>query len=111
MASNQNTAWYFFWDKLVLPVVILVLCFMATWVFSINTDMAIVKKSMERVDSLVIDQRTAEKMMVLLESQTKANTELVQELKNSQVQMADAIVEFRITLARMNAPDSKQERR
>lgn len=108
MASNQNTAWYFLWDKLILPVIILVLGFMATWVFSINADVAVMKKQMNQVDSLVVDQRTIEKMMVLLESQTKANTELVQEMKNNQVQMGNTIVELRVILARMNADEDRK---
>lgn len=86
-------------DKFVTPVIIMVLAFMGTWVFTINADIEVMKKSMEKVDRIAVDQRTAEKMMVLLELQTKANTELVVEMKNNQREMTDAIYEMKMALA------------
>jgi hypothetical protein len=97
--SNENTQ-TFLWDKLILPVIILVLAFMGTWVFSINTDVAVIKKSMTAVDTLVTDQRAADRMMILLEAQTKANTELVNEMKGSQRQLTDAVNEMKLALAK-----------
>lgn len=97
--STENTQ-TFLWDKLILPVIILVLAFMGTWVFSINSDVAVIKKSMTTVDTLVTDQRAADRMMILLEAQTKANTELVNEMKGSQRQLTDAVNEMKLALAK-----------
>lgn len=98
MSTNSNALW----DKLVTPVILMVLAFMATWVFTINTDVAVMKKSMENVDKIVMDQRTAEKMMVLLEQQNKVNAELVTEVKNNQEKMTDAIIELRLSFTRLS---------
>jgi hypothetical protein len=86
-------------DKFVTPVIIMVLAFMGTWVFTINADIQVMKKSMERVDRIAVDQRTAEKMMVLLELQTKANTELVNEIKHNQKEMTDVMYEMKMAIA------------
>lgn len=98
MSTNSNALW----DKLVTPVILMVLAFMATWVFTINTDVAVMKKSMESVDKIAMDQRTAEKMMVLLEQQNKVNAELVTEVKNNQEKMTDAIIELRVSFTRLS---------
>jgi|SRR5579872_1611285 len=97
--STENTQ-TFLWDKLILPVIILVLAFMGTWVFSINADVAVIKKSMTAVDTLVTDQRSADRMMILLEAQTKANTDLVNEMKTSQRELTDAVNEMKLALAK-----------
>ena len=39
-------------DKLVTPVILMVLGFLGTWVFSINSDMATMKQSINRVDAV-----------------------------------------------------------
>lgn len=108
--SNPSNA---LWDKLVTPVIIMVLGFLATWVFSINSDMAVMKQSMNRVDSVVTDQRTMEKMIVLLEAQNKNNAELAVEVKNGQQQMSNAIVELRISLTKLSTmlPDNPDRER
>lgn len=105
--SNPSNA---LWDKLVTPVIIMVLGFLATWVFSINSDMAVMKQSMNRVDAVVTDQRTMEKMIVLLEAQNKNNAELAVEVKNGQQQMSNAIVELRISLTKLSTmlPDKPE---
>lgn len=110
--SNSSAALL---DKFVTPVILMLLAFMATWVFTINTDVAVMKKSMERVDTIVTDQRTAEKMMVLLEQQNKVNAELVTEVKNNQEKMTDAIIELRLSVAKLGsllppAPKEKDKR-
>lgn len=104
MSTNSNALW----DKLVTPVMIMVLGFMATWVFTINSDVAVMKKSMDRVDAIVLDQRTAEKMIVLLEAQNKNNAELATEVKNGQKEMSGAIVELRMSLIKLSSmlPDN-----
>lgn len=94
--SNQT----FLLDKLILPVIILVLAFMGTWVFSVNERVAVMEKSMQQVDGLVADQRMADKMVALLEQQTRANTELVVEMKNSQSKLTDAVNDLKVTLAK-----------
>lgn len=100
--SNEATLAALF-DKLVTPVIIIVLAFMGTWVFTINTDVAVMKTKMETVDSIALDQRTADKMMALLEQQTKANTELVNEVKNSQKELTDAMTEMKLAFAKWNS--------
>lgn len=99
--SNEVTLAALF-DKLVTPVIVIVLAFMATWVFTINTDVAVIKTKMQSVDAIVLDQRNVDKMMVLLEQQTKANTELVNEVKNSQKELTDAMVEMKLAFAKFN---------
>lgn len=96
------------WDKLVTPVIIMVLGFMATWVFTINSDVAIMKKSMDKVDAIAMDQRTAEKMIVLLENQNKNNAELANEVKTNQKEMTNAILELRLSLMKLSSmlPDN-----
>lgn len=98
--SNSTTAALL--EKFVTPVILMLLAFMATWVFTINTEVAVMKKSLERVDSIAMDQRTAEKMMVLLEQQNKVNAELVTEVKNNQEKMTDAIIELRMSFTRLS---------
>jgi hypothetical protein len=99
MSNNSNALW----DKLVTPVIIMVLGFLATWVFSINSDMAVIKQSMNRVDSVISEQRNMEKMIVLLEAQNKNNADLAVEVKNGQQKMNDAIVELRISLTKLSS--------
>jgi hypothetical protein len=96
------------WDKLVTPVIIMVLAFMATWVFNINSDVAIMKQSLSKVDAIVMDQRTAEKMIVLLEAQNKNNAELATEVKNNQKEMTNAIIELRMSVMKLSSmlPDT-----
>ena len=103
--SNPPTA---LWDKLVTPVIMMVLGFLATWVFSINSDVAVMKQSMGRVDSIVMDQRSIEKMVVLLENQNKNNSELATEVKNNQKEMTSAIMELRLSVMKLSSmlPDS-----
>ena len=103
--SNPPTA---LWDKLVTPVIIMMLGFLATWVFSINSDMAVMKNSMNRVDSVITEQRNMEKMIILLEAQNKNNAELAAEIKGSQQKMNDAIVELRVTVSKFSSmlPDN-----
>lgn len=83
-----------FWDKLAIPVILMVLGGMATWVFELNADVAVLKKTTERVDIIALDQRSSEKLLILLEAQTKANTEFVQEMKASQRELSGAIAEL-----------------
>jgi hypothetical protein len=101
------------WEQLAIPVILMVLGGMATWVFNINADMAVIKKSVEKVDLITNDQRSAEKMLVLLEAQTKANTELVQEMKASQKELSEAVIQLRQAMTEMNtrAYDGPQRRR
>lgn len=101
------------WDKLVTPVIIMMLGFLATWVFSINSDMAVIKNSMNRVDTVITEQRNMEKMIILLEAQNKNNAELAGEIKGSQQKMNDAIVELRITLSKLSTmlPDNPERER
>ena len=108
--SNTSNA---LWDKLVTPVIIMVLGFLATWVFSINSDMAVMKQSMIRVDSVITEQRNMEKLIVLLEAQTKNNAELAIEVKNGQQKMNDAIVELRISLSKLSSmlPNNSENER
>lgn len=90
------------WEQLAIPVILMVLGGMATWVFNINADMAVIKKSVEKVDLITNDQRSAEKMLILLEAQTKANTELVQEMKASQKELSEAVIQLRQAMTEMN---------
>ena len=98
------------WEQLAIPVILMVLGGMATWVFNINADMAVIKKSVEKVDLITNDQRSAEKMLVLLEAQTKANTELVQEMKASQKELSEAVIQLRHAMTEMNARASEGTR-
>ncbi|MNC12349.1 hypothetical protein D3C76_447610 [compost metagenome] len=107
MSNNSNALW----DKLVTPVIIMVLGFLATWVFSINSDMAVIKQSMNRVDSVISEQRNMEKMIVLLEAQNKNNADLAVEVKNGQQKMNDAIVELRISLTKLSSMLPEQPER
>lgn len=91
------------WEQLAIPVILMVLGGMATWVFNINADMAVIKKSVEKVDLITNDQRSAEKMLILLEAQTKANTELVQEMKASQKELSEAVIQLRQAMTEMNS--------
>lgn len=95
----RNSTQTLLMDKLILPVIILVLAFMGTWVFSVNARVAVMEKSIMQVDGLVAEQRMADKMMALLEQQTKANTELVVEMKNNQAQLTSAVNELKLALA------------
>lgn len=91
------------WEQLAIPVILMVLGGMATWVFNINADMAVIKKSVEKVDLITNDQRSSEKMLILLEAQTKANTELVQEMKASQKELGEAVIQLRQAMTEMNS--------
>lgn len=91
------------WEQLAIPVILMVLGGMATWVFNINADMAVIKKSVEKVDLITTDQRSAEKMLILLEAQTKANTELVQEMKASQKELSEAVIQLRQAMIELNS--------
>ena len=101
------------WDKLVTPVIIMMLGFLATWVFSINSDMAVMKNSMNRVDTVVVEQRNMERMLIVLEAQNKNYADLAGEIKGSQQKMNDAIVELRITLSKISTmfPDNPERER
>lgn len=98
------------WEQLAIPVILMVLGGMATWVFNINADMAVIKQSVVKVDLITNDQRSAEKMLVLLEAQTKANTELVQEMKASQKELGEAVIQLRQAMTEMNARASEGNR-
>lgn len=98
------------WEQLAIPVILMVLGGMATWVFNINADMAVIKQSVSKVDLITNDQRSAEKMLVLLEAQTKANTELVQEMKASQKELSEAVIQLRQAMTEMNARDRESNR-
>lgn len=98
------------WEQLAIPVILMVLGGMATWVFNINADMAVIKQSVVKVDLITNDQRSAEKMLVLLEAQTKANTELVQEMKASQKELSEAVIQLRQAMTEMNARDRESNR-
>ena len=91
-------------DKLVTPVILMVLGFLGTWVFSINSDMAIMKQSINRVDAVVVDQRAMERMVTVLEIQNKNTTELAQEIKSGQKELSATLVELKISLSRIGYP-------
>lgn len=98
------------WDKLVTPVIMMVLGFLATWVFSINSDVAVMKQSMIRVDTVVVEQRNMERMLIVLEAQNKNYADLANELKNSQQKVNDAVVELRIAISKISTmlPDKPE---
>lgn len=105
--SNPSTA---LWDKLVTPVIIMVLGFLATWVFSINSDMAVMKQSVNRVDAVVVEQRNMERMLIVLEAQNKNYADLANQIKNSQDKVNDAVVELRIAITKISTmlPDKPE---
>lgn len=105
--SNSTTA---LWDKLVTPVIIMVLGFLATWVFSINSDMAVMKQSVNRVDAVVVEQRNMERMLIVLEAQNKNYADLAGQIRNSQDKVNDAVVELRIAITKISTmlPDKPE---
>ena len=93
------------WEQLAIPVILMVLGGMATWVFNINASLAVLEKSIMQVDLITNDQRSAEKMLILLEAQTKANTELVREMKSSQKELSEAVTQLRYAMSDVLARD------